>query len=155
MTTLILPVAGKSSRFKGLRPKWLLTMPDGKLLIEKSIRDINLNDVNKIVIICLKEHLDQYVNKDELIKLFSDLKLSVEVVVLKKQTSSVAETVAKGIMKANISGPIFIKDCDNIFTLKYQGNNSVAVIDLNDIDFIDAKNKSYVEVDNSITLRIL
>ena len=50
-------------------------------------------------------------------------------------------------MKANISGPIFIKDCDNIFTLKYQGNNSVAVIDLNDIDFIDAKNKSYVEVD--------
>ena len=87
MTTLILPVAGKSSRFKGLRPKWLLTMPDGKLLIEKSIRDINLNDVNKIVIICLKEHLDQYVNKDELIKLFSDLKLSVEVVVLKKQTS--------------------------------------------------------------------
>ena len=57
MTTLILPVAGKSSRFKGLRPKWLLTMPDGKLLIEKSIRDINLNDVNKIVIICLKNIL--------------------------------------------------------------------------------------------------
>tara|TARA_Y100000768_G_scaffold89294_1_gene64224 strand:+ start:4854 stop:5921 length:1068 start_codon:yes stop_codon:yes gene_type:complete len=147
MTTLILPVAGKSSRFKGLRPKWLLTMPDGKLLIEKSIRDISLDKVNKIVIICLKEHLDQYISKDDLIKLFSDLKLSVEIVVLNKQTSSVAETVAKGIMKANISGPIFIKDCDNIFTLKYKGNNSVAVIDLNNIDFIDAKNKSYVEVD--------
>ena len=49
MTTLILPVAGKSSRFKGLRPKWLLTMPDGKLLIEKSIRNIpniKVTDIN-------------------------------------------------------------------------------------------------------------
>ena len=70
MTTLILPVAGKSSRFKGLRPKWLLTMPDGKLLIEKSIRDINLDEMNKIVIICLQEHLDKYINKSDLIKLF-------------------------------------------------------------------------------------
>ncbi len=147
MTTLILPVAGKSSRFKGLRPKWLLTMPDGKLLIEKSIRDINLDEINKIVIICLQEHLDKYINKSDLIKLFSDIKLSVEIVVLKKQTSSVAETVAKGIEKADISGPIFIKDCDNTFALKFKGNNSVAVIDLNTIDFIDAKNKSYVEVD--------
>ena len=122
MTTLILPVAGKSSRFKGLRPKWLLTMPDGKLLIEKSIRDINLDEMNKIVIICLQEHLDKYINKSDLIKLFSDLKLSVEIVVLKKQTSSVAETVAKGIVKADISGPIFIKDCDNTFALKFKGN---------------------------------
>lgn len=147
MTTLILPVAGKSSRFKGLRPKWLLTMPDGKLLIEKSIRDIDINVIKKIVIICLKEHLDQYIKKNDLIKLFSDLKILVKVVVLTKQTSSVAQTVEQGIKQANIKGPIFIKDCDNTFGYKYNGDNSVAVVDLNTVDLIDAKNKSYVEVD--------
>jgi hypothetical protein len=31
--TLILPVAGKSSRFPNMRPKWLLTMPDVPYLI--------------------------------------------------------------------------------------------------------------------------
>lgn len=147
MTTLILPVAGKSTRFKGLRPKWLLTMPDGKLLIEKSIRDIDIDVIKNIVIICLKEHLDQYIKKNDLIDLFADLNISVNIVALSKQTSSVAETVAKGINKAGIKGPIFIKDCDNTFGLKYEGNNSVAVVDLNTVDFIDAKNKSYVEVD--------
>ena len=35
--SLIIPVAGKSSRYPGMRPKWLLTMPDGKLMLEKSI----------------------------------------------------------------------------------------------------------------------
>jgi len=147
MTTLILPVAGKSTRFKGLRPKWLLTLPDGKLLIEKSIRDIDIDVIKNIVIICLKEHLDQYIKKDDLIRLFSDLNISVQIVALSKQTSSVAETVAKGIKEADIKGPIFIKDCDNTFGLKYKGDNSVAVVDLNTVDLIDAKNKSYVEVD--------
>ena len=147
MTTLILPVAGKSSRFKGLRPKWLLTMPDGKLLIEKSIRNIKIDNINEIVIVCLKEHLSKYINESDLIGLFSDLDIPVKVVSLAKQTSSVTETVSKGIKKANIKGSIFIKDCDNTFTFNYKGDNTVAVVDLNTIDYIDAKNKSYVEVD--------
>ena len=37
MKTLILPVPGRSSRFPGMRPKWLLTMPDGKLMLEKHV----------------------------------------------------------------------------------------------------------------------
>ena len=34
MKNLILPVAGQSSRYPNMRPKWLITMPDGKLMIE-------------------------------------------------------------------------------------------------------------------------
>jgi len=37
MKTLLLPVAGKSARYPGMRPKWLLTMPNGKLMIEQSV----------------------------------------------------------------------------------------------------------------------
>ena len=40
MKTLLLPVAGKSARYPGMRPKWLLTMPNGKLMIEQSISKI-------------------------------------------------------------------------------------------------------------------
>ena len=45
MKNLILPVAGQSSRYPNMRPKWLITMPDGKLMIEKS----ELNELNKEV----------------------------------------------------------------------------------------------------------
>lgn len=44
MKTLILPVAGRSSRFPGMRPKWLLTMPDGKLMLEKAVERLDMSD---------------------------------------------------------------------------------------------------------------
>ena len=53
---LLLPVAGKSSRYPGIRPKWLLTMPNGQLMIERSLEGLNLNFIKEVVIIMLKEH---------------------------------------------------------------------------------------------------
>ena len=41
---LLLPVAGKSSRFPGLRPKWLLTLPNGQLMIERSLSGLKLEN---------------------------------------------------------------------------------------------------------------
>ena len=37
MKYLIIPAAGQSTRYPNLRPKWLLTMPDGQLMIEKCV----------------------------------------------------------------------------------------------------------------------
>ena len=56
---LILPIDGASSRYKGLRPKWMLTLPSGLLLIEKCIEGIDMNNITEIVIICLKKHLQE------------------------------------------------------------------------------------------------
>ena len=67
MKTLLLPVAGKSARYPGMRPKWLLTMPNGKLMIEQSISKIDCSKFDKIYVIALKEHLDKYVIKKKLI----------------------------------------------------------------------------------------
>ena len=36
MKNLIIPVAGQSSRFPNMRPKWLMTMPDGSIMLEKN-----------------------------------------------------------------------------------------------------------------------
>ena len=55
MINLILPVAGQSSRYPNMRPKWLITLPDGKLMIEKSVENFNLNVFNKVYVVVLKE----------------------------------------------------------------------------------------------------
>ena len=60
---LILPVAGKSSRYPGMRPKWLLTLPNGQLMIEKSLIGLDLNETEEVVVIMLKDH-ETYIKKD-------------------------------------------------------------------------------------------
>lgn len=60
MNTLIIPCAGKSSRYPNMRPKYLLTYPDGKLMIEKAIEGINSNRFDRKIITILKEHDMEY-----------------------------------------------------------------------------------------------
>lgn len=149
MFTLILPVAGKSSRFPDMRPKWLLTMPDGKLMIEKSVELIDLSLFSRIIIVCLKEHLEKYASKENLIDSFKRATGYVpELIQLDEATSSQSETIAKAIKLGKISESFFIKDCDNIFRCEPVEKNTIATIDLNAIDLVDAKNKSYVDSDS-------
>lgn len=147
--TLILPVAGRSSRFPGMRPKWLLTMPDGKLMIEKSIELIDISEFEKIIIICLKEHVDKYLSEDYLDEIKKNIDHSnVKFCILDEPTKSQSETVAKAILAEEISGPFLIKDCDNIFSFDWNSGNQIATVNLNDAGIVDAKNKSYVAVDS-------
>ncbi|TDE21619.1 hypothetical protein E1100_16670 [Vibrio owensii] len=149
MFTLLLPVAGRSSRFPNMRPKWLLTMPDGKLMIEKSIEQLDLDRFDRIVIVCLKEHLERYTSKEMVIEGFErSTGFKPDLVILDEPTSSQSETIYQAIKQGNIEGSIFIKDCDNTFSCTPEPVNAVTTIDLNDIELVDAKNKSYVEVDS-------
>lgn len=148
MKTLILPVAGKSSRFPGMRPKWLLTMPDGKLMIEKAVELFNLQGFEKIVVVCLKEHLEDYLGTDKIKSIFSSFNHpNLDFCILEKATKSQSETVAHAIREKKIIGSIFIKDCDNTFLFDWHGGNEIAVLDLNKVSLIDAKSKSYVTAD--------
>ena len=148
MSTLILPVGGQSSRFQGMRPKWLLTMPDGKLMYEKSVEYLSLKKYDRVIVTCLKEHINKYVSMEKIYESAKkNITKNIEFCVLNKATSSHAATVSKTIEKMNIDGSFYLKDCDNIFSTKYTTDNSIAVVSLNDVDIVDAKNKSYVEVD--------
>lgn len=160
MKNLLLPVAGSSSRYPNMRPKWLLTMPDGLLMVEKSVSKINCRIFDKIFVIALKKHLDQFVDRKLLLKnLKKNISNKIEILELEKETTCQAETIVKFLELSNMKGSFLIKDCDNEFLIdkKLISNklikNSVFAIDINDLELLDAKNKSYIQIDkfNNIT----
>ena len=148
MSNLILPVAGRSSRFPGMRPKWLLTMPDGKLMIEKAVEHLDMTSFDRVVVVCLREHIETYLTDDSLRAIIDGLGHSnIDLCILDTPTNSQSETVTKALEQADVSGAFFVKDCDNMFSFQWKGKNEIAVLDLNDIGLVDAKNKSYVTTD--------
>lgn len=146
---LIVPMAGKSSRFPNMKPKWMLTHPSGRFMVIESIRGLNLIDFKKIIFVCLKEHEDLHGFtkgfKEELDGL--NLLDKSEILYLDQTTKHQSETVAKAIEAYNIKESIFVKDSDNYFTIEYTGNNTVCYSDLNSCGLIKPKNKSYISVD--------
>jgi phosphoglycolate phosphatase-like HAD superfamily hydrolase len=147
MKTLILPIAGKSSRFPDMRPKWLLTLPNGKIMLEWSIDKVNIESFSRVVVVVLREHIDKYVGRNEFNKILQGIHHNISVVELDEPTSSQSETVFRAIQQAEIKGAILIKDCDNQFRMNYIDGNIVAVANLNDFKKINAGNKSYVSID--------
>jgi 2-C-methyl-D-erythritol 4-phosphate cytidylyltransferase len=59
MSTLILPCAGRSTRFPGTRPKWALTHPCGELMLLESIKGLDLTKFERIVAIFVKQDLEK------------------------------------------------------------------------------------------------
>ena len=116
MTNLLIPCAGQSSRPE--KPKWLLTCPNGNLMIQECICGLNLENISTIYISFLKEHIDKYCNGLDIKKLFDCLNKKIEIIILNEKTSSQSETVYKMIKYKDIQGSIFIKDCDNYFSIK-------------------------------------
>jgi hypothetical protein len=152
MKTLLVPMAGRSSRFPGTRPKWMLTHPkNNRLMVSEAISGLNLDFFDKIKFICLEEHQEKYQFfhgfMDELEELGLGDKSSV--IFLEKSTSSQSETVYQAIKQDEIEGFIFIKDSDGYYECELTStNNQVAFFDLNDMDNINARSKSYITIDD-------
>lgn len=101
------------------------------------------------MIVCLKEHIELYLDFEKFRnRIQQNIDSRIEIVCLDKPTASQSETISACIEKAEISGSIFIKDCDNEFSYDFSGGNEIAVVDLNSVDLIDAKNKSYVQIND-------
>ena len=121
MNTLIIPCAGKSSRFPNMKPKYMLTHPDGKLMIEKSIEQLNIDIFDRIIITIVKPHDEKYDAGLIMYQVFQN-NPKVEVCVLDDFTSSASETIYQTIKKMNITGSVVIKDSDNIVKVNLQNN---------------------------------
>lgn len=151
--TLIVPAAGKSSRFPGMRPKWMLTQPSGLPMVLDSLLGLDMTDVGRIVFVFLAEHVRTHgVALDRLLDRARSLfDCDIAVVKLAVPTRSQPETVAWAIESAEITGPIFVKDSDNRFVCgsPLPSWNSVAVHDINSLDLIHVANKSFVEFDEN------
>lgn len=124
MNTLIVPAAGKSSRYPNAKPKWLFTHPDGSLMIEKSINCMLEHKFDRIVVTILKKHCVE--NEADIIlkQAFGDL---IEICILEEETQSAAETVYKTIKNKNIKDQICIKDTDCYIKFDSKGKNNYIV----------------------------
>ena len=113
-------------------------MPDGKLMIEKSVSDFNLKPFNKVYVVVLLDHIKKYVDRKLIWSLKKHIK-KIRISDFKKATTCQAETVYQAIKKAKIKGGIVIKDSDNSFKCSFDKNlsNEIMVLNLNNIDLIE------------------
>ena len=160
MRNLIVPMAGKSSRFPNMRPKWMLTHPKrNKFMVTEAISGLNLDFFDSIYFVVLSEHERQY----HFTKGFQNeldgmgIGNKSKIVYLDNQTESQSETVYQLIIKENLDGFIFIKDSDGYYKCTLtEDTNQVAYFDLNDMDGINARTKSYVQMDiNNVITNIV
>jgi hydroxymethylpyrimidine pyrophosphatase-like HAD family hydrolase len=156
MSTLIVPMAGRSSRFPNSRPKWMLTHPLSKTyMVLESISGLNLDFFDKIVFVMIKEQIEKNnilpFFKEELSKL--NIEEKSEICVLDNWTKSQSETVYEAITRHNIRGYIYIKDCDSYFKIKLSDKkNLVSYFDLHNMKYINAISKSYIDIDSNAKL---
>ncbi|HSQ97512.1 MAG TPA: HAD hydrolase family protein [Rickettsiales bacterium] len=132
--TLLLPCGGKSNRFPNMKPKYMLTHPDGNLMIEKAIEGLDLNIFDRIIITLIKEHVEKYESKlilEQAFALHKDIKNKLEFCVLDDFTKSASETVALTIEKMNIKGSLVIKDCDNMVEIPLKNKIQNAIVGYN------------------------
>lgn len=111
-STLLLPCAGKSSRYPGVRPKWMLTLPEGDLAIARAAASMPRSAYRRIVAAVRAEHEERYGASALFAKIFGD---AVDVVVLEQDTRGPADTVAQMIVRARVTGAVAIKDSDSFF----------------------------------------
>jgi len=149
MKNLIVTAAGLSTRFEGLKPKWMLTHPKGNWMIVEALKTFDFDSIDKVYLSFLQEHIDKYNCLDAIKMCISELGIEdkTEIVLLDKQTNNQPHTVYTVIKQANIEGQIIIKEVDNYFTYKVEDGNYMCYYDLNDTTSINPSNKSYITID--------
>jgi len=84
------------------------------------------------------------------------LRAKSNIVLLPEQTDSQSETVYTFLSGYDLDGFIFIKDSDGFYSCDVEERNQVAYFDLNDMDDINARTKSYVDLDvNDVVTNIV
>lgn len=151
MSSLIVPCAGKSTRYPGVNPKYLLTHPNGGLLVLEGLKGFDFNKYNAIYVTILREHDKAYKASEIISNAFKKAGLADKLVitVLDKETKSQPETVALTIELNSIKGSVLIKDCDDYFVGEYTNNNAVYYHSLSQMSSVNASNKSYITTNNS------
>jgi hypothetical protein len=149
---LIVPCAGRSTRFGLNKPKFLLTHPDGKLMIQKSLEGIDLKQFERIIITIVDDQITGYDSELILKQVFSDEEVfKFEICVLADYTNSQSETVHKTLLKMKITGSFAVKDSDNkieVIEAFDVNKNFVVGLNINEIgqDINRLQSKSFLKV---------
>ena len=154
--SLIVPMINGSKKYENSVPiEFQYDNKSGKINCVKSIEGLNLNytdTFSKIYFILLQKHEIEYnVSEKIMLSIKNSILNGIECVFtfLDYVTSSQAETIYTEIKKYNITGPIFIKDADNMCILNSEiKKNSVLVYPLENTPIVDPQHKSYVSIDD-------
>ena len=146
MGTLIVPCAGRSTRFPMVRPKWMLTYPDGKLMAEKAVEGLSLPFAARVIVTVVDEHCRRYSADKVAAQAFGG---KAEVCVLDGFTRSQSETIAMTIRKMGVSGPLVAKDSDGFVKVGIErpGNFLVGVDIRKRREVRDVGSKSFIVLD--------
>ena len=141
---VIVPCAGKSSRFSETRPKWMLTHPDGNLMVKKALEGLRGIEKKDIIITILKEHEEKYnISRG----LRENIGEEITILTLDEPTRSQSETVYLTLKKAGVTGGFLVKDSDNYFEVDVPcENNYICYSNLDEYSEINPSNKSYIKM---------
>jgi hypothetical protein len=149
--TVIIPAAGHADH----QPTWLQERPDGSLVIDHIIRQLELTFVTEILLVTTLSALQQTCGGDSSViethvtqscRLQAPCKFSV--LALADATAHAADTVRRAIIARNVTGAVFIKDCDGAFPHRVMPENCVVglrVTSENVDRLYDLPAKSYLE----------
>lgn len=148
---VIIPCAGRSTRYPTSRPKFLLTMPDGRPMFMHAADPYY--GKYPLTFVVVKEHCRLY-DADVAIK--NAYNNSVTIVVLEDFAQGPAETVYKAIK--TLPDTAFIShDCDGFFEYELTENsNFVATANLQDYPFLtNVAAKSFALSDDNLLKNIV
>lgn len=142
---VIVPCAGRSSRFPNMPPKWMLPDHDGVPMVVRAVEGLGVNK-DDLIFTLLREHDERFNATKGLQQAFGH---PVHTILLDQPTTSQSETVAETLIRAAIEEPFLVKDSDNYFEIPSleEPYSYVSVASLNDFDNINPRNKSYVQID--------
>ena len=147
--SLIMPIAANKPEYATRIPRVFLIAEDGVMHCIRALKSLDLSKFDHIYITILR-HLDQQYALTERLQLQFRINgiTNAEIVVLDEPTRSEPETIYQTIRQKHIQGPIFIKDADCSFTGEDTTGNAIAIHPLEQLDWVNPKNKSYVSVDD-------
>jgi len=119
---IIIPCAGLSTRFPGLRPKYLLCDYSGKMMIENAAK----NYIGKypVTLVILKQHDLEY---NAVYKLNERFNNQVKIIVLDEPTTGPAHTVYEAVKRGgfDLHASMLVKDCDGFYDAPVQPGNVI------------------------------
>lgn len=143
---IVMPVAGDSTRFPGMKPKWLLTHPNGNLMFHEALAGLSLSRGTEVVLVARKDHERRWGVRRIVARQAAASRRGLRWrVALVEPTRSQPETVAAAVASLSLRGPLFVKDCDNRFSCR-PAADAVAVARLAEVGRVDPAGKSYAVV---------
>ena len=140
MTTLIVPAAGLSTRFPGMRPKYALTNWDGQLMIQHAVDPLlNHQHFDRVIFATLERH--------DMDKTLKEIYPDSEQMVFHNPTQGPAHTVFGAMRALNVKGPVVVKDTDSWLTYGDGpiAGNMVATAMIDEFDIPRVAAKSFVK----------